>query len=86
MWLITGLYVATMAVGCIWLIQRIVRYVRHARARREVEAMWAQGFGDGDFQEYLASLRGNQQAASPENPDNQSKGDPEPPSPSTPSS
>jgi hypothetical protein len=79
MWLITGLYVATIAVGCIWLIQRIVRYIRYARARREAEAMWAEGFLESDFKEYLASLRPNQQAASPENPDSQSKGEAETP-------
>jgi len=67
-WLIEGIYVSALAVGFIWLIIRIRRYIRSASARKETEAQWVESFSEDQFQAFLESLRQKRDSqATPQN-------------------
>jgi hypothetical protein len=55
--LVEGIYILAMLCGIIWLIRRLVRFVRVSVARREGEALWAESFSEGEFQTLLETLR-----------------------------
>jgi hypothetical protein len=56
-WAIQALYVVVMAVGFVWMVQRIIRYHRYIQARRTSESMMAQDLSHSDFRQYLDGLR-----------------------------
>jgi hypothetical protein len=76
--LFEGIYILAMLCGTIWLIRRIMRFVRVSAARREAEERWADTFSEGEFQAFLETLRQKR--------DNQANGISEPGQPKVPPS
>jgi hypothetical protein len=55
-----AIYVVLMALGLIWVIYRMVSYVR---SQREAEARWKEAMYDEGFKAYLDELKGQNSAS-----------------------
>jgi len=47
-------YIAVMALGLVWVVSRIISYLRN---QREMESRWNEAMYDEGFSSYLAKLK-----------------------------
>jgi hypothetical protein len=57
---VAAIYIILMALGLLWVIARMISYVR---SQREVEARWNEAMYDEGFKAYLEKLREENPAA-----------------------
>lgn len=69
--LVEVIYILALLCGVVWLVGRIMKFIRISTARKEAEEQWTESFSEDQFQAFLETLRQKRDSQANEQQDDQ---------------